>query len=315
MNGSHALENRIFVIDKESGPTSFDVVRAFRRATGVKKVGHTGTLDPLARGVLLLCTGRATRAVEHFMDLEKEYDFDVKLGVATTTLDAEGERLECAECGPFAHEVLERTARTFVGTYRFRPPYFSAVHRGGKRLYELARAGKNVEAPERDVSIYSLAVLDYSHPVVTLRARCSRGTYVRSLAADYGSRLGVPAHVSGLTRRRVGPYELECAVSSRRLADGDTSMLEGIPIGEALSFLPVFILDRRAAQAMFQGKCPQSGDELRAAGHAAPGAAVRLVEPGGSLIAVGRRPAVATASNGQVVESFRLFASSGGDGR
>ncbi len=308
-------EDRLFVVSKTSGPTSFDVVRSFRRALGVKKVGHTGTLDPLACGVLLLCTGRATRAVEHFMDLEKEYEFDVRLGQATDTLDAEGEVVENRECDPFGEAVLRAVAREFVGTYRFHPPKFSAVKKGGRRLYEMARSGEDVEVPEREVTIHALDVLAYTHPVVTLLARCSRGTYVRSLAADFGGRLGVPAHVSRLTRRRVGPYRIESGFSSERIARGDVDGLAGIPIGEALSFLPAFVLDGRAARAVFDGTVPGVADVVRTEGTPVPGGAVRLVDAGGVLLAVGRRPSAAAAAHVQLVDTYRLYRDAAGAGR
>ncbi len=300
-------DDRIFVIDKEPGPTSFDVVERFRRATRVRRVGHTGTLDPLARGVLLLCTGRATRAVEHFMDMEKEYEFDVRLGEATTTLDAEGDVTEAAPVPDLPRERLDEAAASFVGPWTFRPPAFSAIKQRGRRLYDLARSGQAAEPPERTVTIHALEVVAWESPHVTLRARCSRGTYVRSLGAAFGERLGLPAHVSGLVRRRVGPFTLEQAFPSRRVFERDLEGLEGIPIDAALSFLPAFVLRRAAARALIDGAVPEPGDAVDTQGRPRPGGAARLVDEAGRLLAVGRCPGDVAGSRLRLVESFRLY--------
>jgi len=167
------------VIDKAAGPTSFDIVSAMRRATGLRKVGHAGTLDPLARGVLLVCTGLATRAVEHFMDLEKEYHFDIRLGLETATLDAEGAVVREAPVPEIALDRLRAVAASFVGDYLLTPPVFSALKSRGRRYYAMARAGEIADSTDaatpRQVKIYGFDVVSAELPIVRCVVRCSRG--------------------------------------------------------------------------------------------------------------------------------------------
>jgi tRNA pseudouridine55 synthase len=301
-------DNKVFVVDKAAGPTSFDIVEAMRRVTGLRKVGHAGTLDPLARGVLLLCTGLATRAVEHLMNLEKEYAFSVRLGAETTTLDAEGEVVREGPCPEASLAELRETAATFVGPYQLTPPRFSAVKRGGRRMYEMARNGElgSVNPPERTVHIYAFDVAGEDLPDVHCVVRCSRGTYVRSLARDFGRRLGVPAHVASLTRSRVGPFSIADGFPSQRLESGDVEGLVGIDTGEALGFLPGVVLSSRARRALAYGTLPEPGDVVRSIGTATAGA-VRMLDEAGRLIAVGMRREGEDRNRLRVVDSFRLF--------
>jgi len=302
------FDNRVFVIDKAPGPTSFDVVADMRRASGLRRVGHAGTLDPLAEGVLLLCTGMGTRAVEHLMNLEKTYDFEVRLGVETTTLDAEGRVLRETPVPAFRVVDVEEAAAAFVGEYAMVPPPYSAVKKQGRRLYEIARAGEEVpEIEPRTVSIHAFDVLTVEIPFVCCRARCSRGTYIRSLARDLGERLGVPAHVTKLARTRVGPYTREHGFPSGRLARGDAEGLEGFSVADALAFLPAYILNPRSRQALLDGTLPATEDAVRSEGEIVPESPVRLLDEEGRLIAVGKRRGDEARNPQFLVDSFRLF--------
>jgi tRNA pseudouridine55 synthase len=201
----------LVVIDKPVGPTSHDVVARVRRLSGQRRVGHAGTLDPLASGVLLVCLGRATRLVEYLVGLDKVYETTVRLGQATTTYDAEGELT--AE-HPVAVTVDDITAAlaAFRGPITQRVPPYSAVKRDGQPLYQRARRGETLDLPERQVTIHALDRLAYEPPDLALRVACSSGTYIRSLAHDLGALLGCGGHVTALRRTAVGLFTLADAV-------------------------------------------------------------------------------------------------------
>lgn len=301
------FDNKLFVINKVSGPTSFDVVMQFRRATGLRKVGHTGTLDPLAHGLLLICTGRATRAVEHFMELEKTYDFEVLLGIETSTLDREGEVIAEAPVPDIPREVIEKAAADFIGDYELTPPKFSAVKMGGERLYEAARRGEDPIVPTRQVHIHSFEILSVDLPRVSCRVRCSRGTYVRSLAKDLGAALGLPAHIVELSRTHVGPFSLEDAFPSEEL-DGDVGgRLQSHDLEEALSFMPGIVLNSRSKRALMYGILPGDQDVVRTIGHLVEDRPIRILDEAGSLLAVGKRGEGEDRNLLTLVDSYRLF--------
>lgn len=203
----------MLIIDKPTGWTSMDVcarVRGLLRRGGAPKrvkVGHTGTLDPMATGVLVVLVGRATRLSERLMADEKVYEAEVDLSRRSNTDDAEGEIEEVGVLrAPTADEVSAVLAR-FVGTIQQRPPAFSALHVGGRRAYELAREGREVDLPARPVRIDEVRAAFYGYPVLRIRVRCGKGTYIRSLARDIGLALGTGGMLTGLRRTRVGRYE------------------------------------------------------------------------------------------------------------
>ena len=301
------FNNKLFVIDKAAGPTSFSVVAAFKRAARLRKVGHTGTLDPLAQGVLLLCTGTATRAVEHFMNLEKEYRFDICLGVETDTLDKEGRVVREAPCPDIPGDELQNVARSFVGEYELTPPAYSALKKNGRRLYDLARAGESPEVQSRVVEIYDFEVISIRLPVVTCRIRCSRGTYVRSLAKDYGSKLELPAHIDRITRTRIGPFERSQGFPSEKLLEKDLSTLRGYELAEALDFLPGVVLEEKARKALRYGTLPGIKDVVESFGDVKKGGPVRILDEGGTLVAIGERSLGKRRHPLQLVDSFRLY--------
>jgi tRNA pseudouridine55 synthase len=214
-------ESGFLVMDKPVGPTSHDLVAQARRITRVEKVGHAGTLDPLAAGVLVLALGKATRLIRYIQDFSKEYSARVRFGVATTTLDAGGEVVERAPM-PITAADLAAVLPEFRGEIEQVPPMVSALKVGGRRLYQLAREGTEVERHPRPVRIEDLDLEEFvpgDFPQARLRVVCSKGTYVRSLADDIARRIGGRAHLEGLTRTRVGPFRIQDAIPPERLGE------------------------------------------------------------------------------------------------
>ncbi len=241
------------VVDKPAGPTSHDVVAQARRASGVKRVGHAGTLDPPARGVLVLALGSCTRLIRYVQDLEKEYVAEVRFGIATSTLDAAGDELERAPM-PLTEAALAAVLPQFVGVIEQVPPMVSALKVGGRRLYELARRGEEVERQPRQVHIYSLVLEELSggeYPGARLKVRCSRGTYIRALAADIASALGGRAHVERLCRTRVGPFDLAGAVALDGLGEWRRHLL---PPRAGTAGMEVRLVEGSEAEAVRHGR-------------------------------------------------------------
>jgi tRNA pseudouridine55 synthase len=244
--------NGVLVVDKPRGITSFDVVREVRRALGVKKVGHTGTLDPMATGVLPICLGEATKIAQFIIEATKAYDATLKLGVTTDTLDADGKVLQTRAVPPLTRQRLEATCEKFRGTFQQVPPMYSAIKIGGKRLYELARAGEEVERAPREVTVFELSLRDFSADEVQFSVRSSKGFFVRSLAADLGEALGCGAHLTALRRTQSGPFTLAHAVPLAAITPGSKPAL--VSPAEALKDLPEFRLTAaEAARARHGG--------------------------------------------------------------
>ncbi len=204
-------QGMIVPFDKPADWTSFDVVNKVRFASRVKKVGHAGTLDPFATGLLLVCFGKATKQVEAMMALEKEYVTVFKLGIETDSHDLTGNITKRKEVPELSETSLEKVLQKFRGEIEQIPPMFSALKHKGKRLYELAREGKSIERPARKVSIYELELISLQDDELTLRFVCSRGTYIRALARDIGRELGCGAHITTLRRTRIGSYHVDSA--------------------------------------------------------------------------------------------------------
>ncbi|MBI5300382.1 MAG: tRNA pseudouridine(55) synthase TruB [Deltaproteobacteria bacterium] len=204
--------NGILVVDKPSGPTSHDICQYFKHQLGVKKVGHAGTLDPLASGVLILLIDGATKLQSVFMGKEKEYEFTIRLGVATDTYDSEGKVVQESPMPSDAVEQIQSMLQEFRGEILQTPPAYSALKKNGKPFYKLAREGKEVKPEPRKITVYALEIIHHVLPFVTLRARCSSGTYVRSIAHDIGQKLACGAHVTALRRLRSEPFGVEDAI-------------------------------------------------------------------------------------------------------
>lgn len=206
------MTDGILLIDKPDGMTSFGVVarvrRVFSERAGKKvKVGHTGTLDPFATGLLILCVGKETKNAMSYTKLDKVYEATIRLGQTSTTGDPEGEVTDVSDRQPSLDEVKEAAAK-FVGEITQRPPIYSAIKVDGRRAYDLARAGKDVEIPERQVTIHSLEVIDYVYPELKIRTHVSSGTYIRTLAEDIGKTLGTGAYCIQLRRTKVADWDV-----------------------------------------------------------------------------------------------------------
>jgi tRNA pseudouridine55 synthase len=271
--------NGVLVVDKPKGITSFDVVREVRRAVGIKKVGHTGTLDPMATGVLPICIGDATKIAQFITEATKSYDAVVKLGATTDTLDAEGKVLETRPVPPMTRERIEAALQPFRGTFAQVPPMYSAVKVGGKRLYELARAGEEIERAARQVTTYELVQRDFSADEIKLSVHCSKGFFVRTLAAEVGEQLGCGAHLCGLRRTKSGPFVLAQSIPlsevvSERAAVG--ARLVGL--NDALADLPSLQVNAAEAQRVKHGGVVEVAPALSGL-H-------RVLEPSGALLAV-----------------------------
>jgi tRNA pseudouridine55 synthase len=239
----------LVVVDKAPGMTSHDVVARVRRLAGTRKVGHAGTLDPMATGVLVLGVDRATRLLGHLMLTEKAYDATVRLGVSTTTDDAEGEVTATHAVDGVREDAVRDELARFVGDIEQVPTAVSAIKVDGKRAYARVRDGEQVELKARPVTIHELVVHEVALPDVRISVRCSSGTYIRAIARDLGEALGVGGHLTALRRTAVGPFDLAVARTLDQLAD-DFSVL---PIADAarMTFDSVDLDDDQAAHVRF----------------------------------------------------------------
>lgn len=219
-----SFEGVALLMDKPKGWSSFDVIRALRRLLDIKKIGHAGTLDPMATGLLIVLVGRrATKQMQRFMDLPKTYEGTLRLGEVTPSYDAE---TDVTERHPWEHITeadLEQVAEPFTGTITQRPPMYSAVKVKGERLYKKARRGETVERPPRVVTIDRLSWTGRDGPDVSFRVECSKGTYIRSLAHDIGQELGCGAHLVALRRTAIGPYRVDRAWTPEALEEALTA--------------------------------------------------------------------------------------------
>lgn len=209
----------MILVDKPQGWTSFDVVNKVRGLIRHKfnikkiKVGHSGTLDPMATGLLLICTGSWTKELFHLTGLDKKYTGKITLGVETDSYDAEGQTVRTREVPPLTDDEIKKHLDSFIGDIEQFPPVFSAIKKDGVPLYQLARAGKEVKTEVRKVKVYAIELIKYTPPVLEIMVHCGSGFYVRSLAHDLGEIIGCGAHLSGLIRTSVGSYELNGAFS------------------------------------------------------------------------------------------------------
>lgn len=206
----------ILLIDKPTGITSFDVIRQLRRKTNIKKVGHAGTLDPLASGLMILLIGRATKQADRFLKLDKSYQATIRLGETSDTGDAEGNITKVDDRQPEIMEVKEVLAG-FTGEITQVPPQYSAIKIGGVAAYKRARRGENLSMPSRQVTIHSTDLDEYVYPELIITTSVSSGTYIRTLAEDIGAKLGTGAHITGLRRLTIDGYGIDQALSLKEL--------------------------------------------------------------------------------------------------
>lgn len=268
----------ILPLDKPQGWTSHDAVARVRRVAGQRQVGHAGTLDPLATGLLLIVLGRATRLSSYLMDTSKVYLADVVLGVTTTTDDAEAPPQSQAPVSHIGLTDIEWCLPRFLGNISQIPPLYAAVRHDGKKLYQLARKGIAVQPKPRTVRIDGIQIIDWSSPTLRLRIECGSGTYIRSLARDIGAALGTGAYLHALRRLRSGSFSVAEAVPLHDLTAGllDTALL---PLDRAVIHLPAAVLDEEASERVRRGSSVPA--------QAAHTGDTRLYSPSGTLIALG----------------------------
>ena len=249
----------ILNLNKPSGLTSHDVVARIRKLTGIRRVGHTGTLDPMATGVLVVCVGQATRLIEYMGSARKKYRAVVRFGQTTDTLDIEGQILEQRDTDRLTEAGLRQLLPHFQGQLEQIPPQFSAIKREGRPLYKFARAGQPVQLEARPVTIHALEWVAWSPPDLTLDVTCSAGTYIRALARDLGEATGTGAHLIGLTRTANHCWRLDEAVSLDTLVQETQIELAAwqkylYPLDYGLEHLPKVILDEAAASDVKHGR-------------------------------------------------------------
>ena len=286
----------IVLLDKAYGVSSNRALQQVKSLFRAKRAGHTGSLDPLATGMLPICLGEATKVAGHLLGARKAYRAELELGVVTTTADREGEVVTTRPVPELGRDDIERALARFRGTIRQRPPAYSALKQDGERLYLKARRGEDVVVPEREVRILRLECVSYARPTLTIEVECSTGTYIRSLAVDLGEALGCGAHLSGLRRLWVEPFEREQMWSidalGERVRQGGSEAL--LPIDAALRAWPEIRLDVAEAERLRRGMEVPRAD---------PGwtGACRVYDAQGLLCALGDR------SSDGTVRPKRLF--------
>ena len=289
----------VLVADKPAGATSFDMVALLRRRLGIRRIGHAGTLDPAATGVLPLLIGEATKLVPYLADEDKEYVVTIRFGVTTDSQDLTGRVLSTAPVPALTRDRMVEATRPFVGRIRQVPPMFSALHHEGRRLYELAREGVEVPREPRDVTVHEIAVEAVADATATLRIVCGRGTYVRTLAADLGDTLGCGGAVERLVRTRVGTFTLAQALAAADLASTPSEELwrRVLPPESAVPHLEAIHLAAEAGEAFVHGQAVGVGSaEAPARGF------VRVHGADGLMLGIGE-----LHGGGRVVQPSRIL--------
>jgi len=287
VSAGHCIIN----FNKPKGITSHQAVEKIRRALGVKKAGHAGTLDPLATGILVVCAGEGTKVARFLSDLEKEYVAVVKLGETTTTFDSEGEVTDKREGFSCTKKDIEKILPGFCGVIRQVPPMFSAVKQGGTPLYRLARMGVTVKRAQKAVTVHEIEITRFNLPYFEMRVVCSKGTYIRSLCNDIGEALGTGAHMTALTRTRTGIFRIEHSMDMKDLEQyaqhGEQVTFAGkntiLSIDEALGHLRDILLTEGEFRRAKNGLPSESTDRSAKCEEY-----VRLKDPLGALFAVGK---------------------------
>lgn len=304
-------------INKPSGWTSHDVVAKLRGGLKGNRIGHAGTLDPAATGVLPVLIGRATRIAEYLLDWDKEYQAVLRLGQTTDTLDATGTVLSEASTDGLTEDSIRSACARFQGEIEQLPPMYSAVKVAGMPLYKAARAGKTVQREFRQVTVYDMSILKVHGRDVLFRVRCSKGTYVRTLCADIGEVLGVGGHLLELERRRVGPLHIEQSCTIEEALD---SIRRGgishrlLPLDEALAHIPALIVSQVAAERARHGvpipfQAVQS-DSLSAERLSLERRIVRLKDPSARLLGIGLVQGDVSSADG-FVAILKVFVETG----
>ena len=232
--------NGIILVNKPSGYTSHDIVGIVRKKLHTKKVGHCGTLDPDATGVLVVCVNKATKAIQFLMSDTKVYRATLSLGKSTDTYDASGKVLEEKSVGEITKKQVENVLNSFLGKSKQKPPIYSAIKVNGKKLYEYARNGEEVEIKERDIEIMMIQLISFSNNEIVFDVKCSKGTYIRSLCVDIAKKLGYPGHMSYLERRQAGRFSISDCITLEQLENEEYTLRS---VGEALCDFPQLKLE------------------------------------------------------------------------
>jgi len=293
---THWADNRVLNVQKDPSVTSYKVVEQVKKLLRIRRVGHAGSLDPFATGVLLLCTGRATKIARFLMELDKEYLGTIRLGAETETDDLSGKVLLSRQDFSVSIAEVEKATQVFIGRILQHPPRVSALKQRGRRLYDMARRGEDFETQAREITIYEFKLRAFRFPELDFFVRCSRGTYVRALARDLGRKLGCGAHLSALRRTRVGPFTSENSITMDRLREmanspGSRPDLGGVlSMDEALIFLPAFTLRAGEEQGILHGRSPSLSQFEVLDTEVRPDENVRILSSQGELLAIGKTP-------------------------
>lgn len=279
----------VLPVDKPEGPTSHDVVAMARRALGTRRIGHTGTLDPFASGLLLLCLGPATRLAEYLTGLSKTYTATVRLGASTDTDDRTGTVVSSTDAWrDLDAAAIGRALDAQTGSIRQLPPIYSAKKVAGERMYAAARRGEAVERTPLEVTIHSIRILRVDLPDVDIEVHCSSGTYIRAIARDLGEALGVGGHLTALRRTKIGAHDIAGAIRVEEMADPAAVAGALMPPAAAVSHLPRVEVDEEATRKIANGGAIGVPETEQV-----PEGLVALVSPSGDLLALGQKDGAA----------------------
>lgn len=279
----------IISLNKPKDITSQAAVTKVKRILKVKKAGHTGTLDPMATGLLMICVNKATRLASYFTDLDKDYRAVMKLGESTDTQDAQGKLTASSDRVDFSESAIMDVLKAFEGRILQQPPMFSALKHKGKALYKYARKGIEIERKPREITIYSIELLKINIPHVEFRVRCSKGTYIRTLCYDIGQKLGTEAHLCELKRTAIGSFNLNESLSPDELRSAAemAELNKGIyTLNEALYWMPEFRIREEQIKAVIHGNSVTLKDSELSEEYE-KGTGIRITSPDGDLLAIG----------------------------
>lgn len=304
--------NGVLNVNKPSGMTSHDVVDRIRRAAKIKQVGHTGTLDPMATGVLPICVGRATKIQQFLIAQDKEYDVKMEMGLITDSQDRTGNVLEERPMPDLSRENLEKVLEKFTGEIMQTPPMISAKHHKGKRLYELARQGVEVKRDPCKIIIHKLELTDICPPFVHFLVTCSKGTYIRTLCHDIGEAMESGAVMAGLSRVRCGRFHIDQSVDLADLRSPEDVSAKLFDLNQALDSMPSVTVGSEGKASLFCGRALAGGAITRMTGDFISGSFVRVTSRDGALIGVGEAlmssdQLDALAGNLRVIKPVKVF--------
>lgn len=298
--------NGILPVRKESGMTSHDVIYKMRKITGAKKVGHTGTLDPMASGLLLISLGRATKLTQFLTEWDKSYFAEITLGGISATLDGEGPITNGGEVPDLSESELAAILNRFTGRITQKVPAYSAVKVDGRELYKYARKGVEVETPSREVEITRLELNSFDLPQLSITVSCSKGTYIRVLADDIGREIGCGGYLSNLARQSIGPFNISGALTLEEVESrhSELNLDEAVvPIEQILDF-PVISIRNQARETIKNGGIPATADIIGHSGEFASGDLISMADEMGEVLAIGKSRCDAVVFASRKVRDF-----------